>query len=476
MQTQGISLVSSLIGGNVSTKSTKATDATFDSFMGNSASKVDVKANANDVSKEEPKAFSNTAQNASTVQAKVSTNTSKDEIDCDDVEKLTKDVCEAIEQTLGITTEQLVDLLNQMGLGIQDLLVNVQDNGQISLVNQDNIKALVMEFHGIEDQSAFLTNATLSNEFAELTNKVEDAIATALDAQGEKLDSILPEKIVDFASKLSETTNAFENIDINKLENNDIPIANDVTVKVSENVVEKEPVIEVEKDDLSSVSANVITNNGEKMESEDNKGETQDESQSFEEKTLKSSEGKELFRTTQQSERPVDQFVQKLNESLLGENVEVGETQRADMSQIVTQIVNQVKVRVLPETTSMELQLTPASLGKVNLQVSSENGVTTAKLTVENQTVKEALESQLISLKESFEEKGMKVSEVEVSVSDFSLDRDGNQANDENGTAAKSQRGKNGFAKDDDLDDIEQETTITENSRRDVNSTVDYTA
>lgn len=71
----------------------------------------------------------------------------------------------------------------------------------------------------------------------------------------------------------------------------------------------------------------------------------------------------------------------------------------------------------------MELQLHPASLGNVKVQLTSAGGVLTAVFTTENEAVKAALESQLIQLKENFAEQGLKVESVEVNVSAQGFER-----------------------------------------------------
>ena len=91
--------------------------------------------------------------------------------------------------------------------------------------------------------------------------------------------------------------------------------------------------------------------------------------------------------------------------------------------EIVSQITEQIRVHVTRDTTEMELQLHPASLGNVKVQIASTNGVLTAVFTTENEAVKAALESQLVQLKESFTEQGLKVESVEVNVSAQGFER-----------------------------------------------------
>lgn len=69
------------------------------------------------------------------------------------------------------------------------------------------------------------------------------------------------------------------------------------------------------------------------------------------------------------------------------------------------------------DVTSLQMQLYPEHLGKVSIQVVSKNGVLTAQIAAENEVAKAALESQLATLKESFDSQGIKVQSVEVMVS-----------------------------------------------------------
>lgn len=91
--------------------------------------------------------------------------------------------------------------------------------------------------------------------------------------------------------------------------------------------------------------------------------------------------------------------------------------------EIISQITEQIRVHVTQDTTEMELQLHPASLGNVKVQIASTNGILTAVFMTENEAVKAALESQLVQLKESFTEQGLKVESVEVNVSAQGFER-----------------------------------------------------
>ena len=84
--------------------------------------------------------------------------------------------------------------------------------------------------------------------------------------------------------------------------------------------------------------------------------------------------------------------------------------------EIMDQIMEYMKVQIKPEMTQLEMQLHPESLGNVHVHISSREGVITAQFTAQNETVKAALESQIVQLKETFNEQGVKVEQIEVHV------------------------------------------------------------
>lgn len=99
----------------------------------------------------------------------------------------------------------------------------------------------------------------------------------------------------------------------------------------------------------------------------------------------------------------------------------VAKTQSASYSgmqamDIVTQIVEEIKTLVKGNTTSMELQLHPESLGRVQIQLVAREGAITAQISAQTEAARHAIESQLSTLKESFQNQGLKVEAVEVTL------------------------------------------------------------
>lgn len=115
--------------------------------------------------------------------------------------------------------------------------------------------------------------------------------------------------------------------------------------------------------------------------------------------------------------------VQTVNQ---GQGVEVTQTivqTKVNVEDILRQVSQMTRVFVGQAESSIEMQLNPANLGKVYLQVVSRDGVITAQLAAQNEAVKEALESQLVVLKENMDQQGMKVEAIEVTVASHGFER-----------------------------------------------------
>lgn len=151
------------------------------------------------------------------------------------------------------------------------------------------------------------------------------------------------------------------------------------------------------------------------------------------------------------------------------------------MVQIVEQIVEQIRIHVQADTTTMEMQLNPESLGKVLLTISNRAGMMTANFTVQTEEARMALENQMYTLRENLEQKELKVDAVEVTVSDFNFTQsgaDGEDQKDLNQGDGRSRR----FRMEEQDEDGEETSEAAEAERvrrnvmRDNGSSVDFIA
>ncbi|BEP29376.1 flagellar hook-length control protein FliK [Helicovermis profundi] len=106
-------------------------------------------------------------------------------------------------------------------------------------------------------------------------------------------------------------------------------------------------------------------------------------------------------------------------------------------SNVMKQITNFTKNSIkLSETGSeMVLKLKPNNLGKVSLKLVINKGIVEAEFNVENNSVKQVLESNLIDLRNSLQDKGYDLAGLDVSVNQ--QDKHNSQDGNENGTSKK---------------------------------------
>lgn len=150
-----------------------------------------------------------------------------------------------------------------------------------------------------------------------------------------------------------------------------------------------------------------------------------------------------------------------------------------DTQQIMDQILDYMKVSVKPEMTSLEMQLHPESLGTLHIQITNREGAVTAQFIAQSESVRAALESQVMELRENLEQQGLKVEAVEVTIAQYSLDRnpDGNEtASQQQHQGRKGSRNINLGELNLEEEDLTQEERLTAEMMQSEGSTVNYTA
>lgn len=466
MQLQEISLIMSSQDMAKPAKGTKVSDATFDSFMTNHGLKVSEEASTAENVNLQKQDARNPQDNFDSVK-KDSAPKTEDKLstsmgnspkvivaeECDniividnvDLQKMIAQTMTVLQNMFGLSEQELVDVMEQLGIQIQDLLFQIQQD-VIVPVNTSAIQQFVLGLHGVEDTTSILTNDVLSQEIANVSKELTLVIADCFELAPEEVPDLQEDLQLSFAEQMQQ-------------------------VKISSGESSKEElVLSTEEETMGTT-----TGNGETMqvivEKDTSSGNGGDSDFFKNEGTSQATMSRPENYVVEQT---VSNFTERMSEALEKvSNAEELVTQRTS-TEIVEQVIRQVRVRVMPETTSMELQLNPASLGRVNLMVATTGGVATATMVVENQMAKSALESQMITLKETFAEQGLKVDEVEVTVGEFGLKKENQQQQEE----ARDKKSNRRFRGEDELtgEDVGLDDNVTSSDRRDVNSVVDYTA
>ncbi|MBO4608473.1 MAG: flagellar hook-length control protein FliK [Lachnospiraceae bacterium] len=159
-------------------------------------------------------------------------------------------------------------------------------------------------------------------------------------------------------------------------------------------------------------------------------------------------------------------------------------TYTENVNEIADQILDNMKTVTDGDFSDVEMQLHPASLGTLHIHVTNNAGVITASFVTENEAVKAAVESQMVRLAEQFEEQGIKVEAVEVTVASHgfegNLDQSAGQPEGGNESAGNGRRTRRIDLSDldDELDtsDMDDEERIAAEMMAANGNKVDYTA
>lgn len=382
-----------------------------------------------------------TADNVKGKPEKTKTVTDAEEME-EAVEAAAGAMVETIAETFDMTAEEVEQVMDELGMTALDLL------------NPENLTQLVANINPETDAFSIMTNEELFTDLKGLMDTAEEFTNQLAEQFG-----ITKEELTAFVDAMKQQIPAdtnegiFENVTDPSVDTRETPAEIPVEVVV-ENTEEtsavvkaEEPTVQAAKPETKeaepiqdSLRSTVLP---ETKETETGKRETSENKNEFQH-----SEGKNF------GQQVVNQLAQAV-ENVTAETTTYG----ADGQEILRQITDYIKVHVGQETTEMELQLHPASLGNIKVQIASNGGVLTATFTTENETVKAALEGQMLQLKESFEQQGLKVENVEVNVSAQGFDRnlDQQEQNQQNPFDTKANKGKTRRLRLNDLDEIPEE-------------------
>ena len=152
---------------------------------------------------------------------------------------------------------------------------------------------------------------------------------------------------------------------------------------------------------------------------------------------------------------------------------------------IMNQIMDYMKIQLKPGMDQLQMQLHPESLGTVHIQLTSKAGEVTAQFQVQNEEVKAVLESQIVELKESLKEQGVKVEAVQVTVENHGFESNlwqgqGKEENASSQNGRKAQRRINLRELDalsmEESEEISSEDALRAKIMEANGNTVDYTA
>lgn len=291
---------------------------------------------------------------------------------------------DTIMEELELTPEEMDSMMDSLGLSLTDL------------ADPQAIQQLVLLDSGVTDPMAMLLDEQLGDAFQGLLAEVEDIRYEAFPKLTDDEIKQLLEQFTgsDNNDDLAETIEDehLQALFNNKKSENESEVGKDRNIKFDANSED-----------------NGINDNRPIVAAKDNSG-------------LSDSKGnKEGFDKTEGFEAFLDNLSANYDKSVAEFNND--SVRLYDIREIAQQIIDQIRVTINPEQTTMELQLNPEHLGKVNLTISSKEGAVTAHFVVQNELAKEAVEGQMITLKETLDQQGIKVENIEVTVASYTFDQ-----------------------------------------------------
>lgn len=334
----------------------------------------------------------------------------------DVVEEAVQEVKEAVAEQLGISVEDLEQLMEELGIST------------VGLLDQSNVQPLVMAAVGETDELNLLTDGELYQTVQDLTQTVGEllqGVQTDLQVDDEGMTQILQQMEVTEPEALQE--DLWTDGETQK-----------GPVVIFEETGSQEPTVTVQTE--VSQTAQIQTA-GETERITTGEQDTVPENATAEEQPeiVIPENDREDKASTQGREGGENHM---FSQNFAGQNTQVFgndliQTERsfpietADTQRIMEQITEYIKIEAKPGMTEMELQLQPETLGTINVRLSSREGAVTAYFTAQNDTVRAAIETQLVQLKDSLNDQGIKVDAVEVTVASHEFER--NLQQDRNG-------------------------------------------
>lgn len=318
-----------------------------------------------------------------------------------DTEKTDAKDLEKVQEVLGTIVQNLIgQITGTFSISEEELQGIMDDLGmtKMDLTDPASLNELLMNISGAQDSFALLTDENLYGNVKGIMNLQNELVG-----QAQEDLKLAPEEWQQTVAGIAQKTVA-------------------------------EPVITVEMDDTVNTAAGSQTGEAaipmqepeilENQAAQNTQGEKAGDFGEKQEHAANGEHGNLLLQNLKEGN-----FLTQLQQTAQTE-----EAGPVDTQDIMRQIMDYIKVSVKPDSSDLEMQLHPQSLGTLHIQMAAKNGVVTANFITENETVKAALESQMVQLKENFTEQGIKVEAIEVTVQTHQFEQNLEQGRDGSGS------------------------------------------
>ncbi len=349
-------------------------------------------------------------------------------------------------EELSVTEEELLSVLQSLSLTPADLLT------------KEGLQQVVLAVSGETDFANFLTDETMFTTLQNLCGELQTTLSDLADELG-----ISQDEVQDFLTALADKAGDASTLQAEALS------AEEFSTEEFSTEETEDAVTDVEK---GSDTENIT---GDKTASEVNVPGKETGKQ-----TEKETSGEEKSFT---GDKAFDNFAQSFKTGQTQNTQAAAEvTPHFDVEteNIIRQITDYMRGNVTNGVSEMDMQLHPANLGSVHIHLEAKEGVLTAQFTAQNESVKAALESQMIQLKDSFEEQGLTVESIEVMVSsqkfDQSYEEAESHANDTGSRSGRQRTRRAGLHVSMEDEELSDEEILAKEVLKGQGSTVEFTA
>ena len=342
---------------------------------------------------------------------------------------------------LSLTEEELLSVLQSLSLTPVDLLT------------KEGLQQVVLAVSGETDFANFLTDETMFTTLQNLNGELQTTLSELADGLG-----ISQDEVQDFLTELVNKADGASALQAEALSTEEVPAeGTEDTVTDVKNGSSTENVT-----DDRTVSEDAVP--GKEVEKQ----------------TEKEASGEEKSFT---GDKASDTFAQSLKAGQTDNAQAAAEiTPHFDVEteNIIRQITDYMRGNVTDGVSEMDMQLHPANLGSVHIHLEAKEGVLTAQFTAQNESVKNALESQMIQLRDSFKEQGFTVEAIEVVVSGRrfgqSYEEAENHADDTDRHSGRQRTRRVSLHVSMEDEELSEEEILTKEVLKGQGSTVEFTA
>lgn len=363
---------------------------------------------------------------ADTGKADKTDNSKQDNKSDEKVNDVVQNVKDTIKEELDVSDEDIAKAMEVLGITDNDLLSVVKVTELVSALTGADSITLITD----DDMSGKLTS-------------VLDAVNTAQEDVADMLNTDVDDAVLvvrtDAVVKKDTDETAVKNTDSSITDNQSVP----------------------ETESLSDVLAAKVTAQGSSKHEESTGEHTGEQNHN-----------------TQSYGGVADSIIQSMKDSFA--DIVTEDTSRVSEADIVNQVIDQIKLSSGRELTSIEVMLNPERLGSVHVTVTAKNGILSAQIAAQNEQVKTALENQVTALKENFQNQGIKVEAVEITVMTHQFEAGQNFGQNESERKQPEQKINKKLNLSDYMDDEDETVSAQDIRRKDSiqngNSSVEYMA